>query len=130
MHPPAQAAIGAGNHVLPSDQTGETVDDQIRVRYHVGRMADHARDRDFSLRQLAILLHAPFVFMSHVAGLERVGLCVDRQHDIDNIRHRDSGGDGGVAGINQFIDANRHPHAGAAAIGRNPGPRIGIGRRK
>ena len=83
MHPPTEAAIGAGDHGLPPDQTG--------MRDHGGGVAHHARDRYLAVGQLTVPPDAPFVLMADIACFERVGLRVDRQHDVDDIRHRDIG---------------------------------------
>src|SRR6185503_11095362 len=65
--------------------------DEFGVLHHIGGVADHARQDELSVGQLYVLPYRPLVLVTDVARLERVGLAIDRQHDIDDIAHRDVG---------------------------------------
>ena len=62
---PAEAAIGAGDHVFAARHLGEAADavgHQFGMLDYVGGVADDAGDEDFPLRQLGVLPDPPFMF--------------------------------------------------------------------
>ena len=69
----------------------DALGDQLRMLDDVGGMADDARQDQLVVGQLDVLPHLPLVLVADIAGLERVGLSVDRQHDVDDVAHRDVG---------------------------------------
>src|SRR5713101_3074060 len=71
-----EAAIGAGDDVLPSHDPGEADDalgDQLGVLHQVGGVADHARDQDHPGRWLELLEDVVLVLVPRISGLEREG---------------------------------------------------------
>jgi hypothetical protein len=83
-----EAAIRTGNHVLTAyeiREVGNPQGDQLRVLHDVGCMAYHARNENLSGRQLHIAPDLPLVFVTGIAGLDRVALCVDAQHQSDEV---------------------------------------------
>ena len=54
-------------------------------------VADDTGQDQLVVRQFDVLPDLPFVLVADIAGLERIGLDVDRQHDIDDVAHRDVG---------------------------------------
>ena len=65
--------------------------DEEQARESLISIIDQERRR---LQEMLLMLrpHPPLVLMPHVARFERVGAAVDRQHDIDNVLHRNVGG--------------------------------------
>ena len=59
---------------------------------HVGGVADHAGQDQLVVGQFDVVPHTPLVLVADVAGFKRIGLAVDRQHDVDDVAHRDVGG--------------------------------------
>ena len=94
MNAPAEPAVGRSDDPLPADEVGEAQDalgDQLRMLDHVGGVADDARQHQLVVGQLHLLPDLPLVLVADIAGLERVGVGVDRQHDLDDVPHRDVG---------------------------------------
>ena len=90
----AEAAVGRGDDALAADQLGEAADalgHQLGMLDHVGGMAHHAGQDQPVVGQLGVLPHRPLVLVAHVAGLERIGAGVDRQHHVDDVAHGDVG---------------------------------------
>src|SRR5262249_125897 len=76
VNPAAEAAIGAGNDILATDDRGiakDSIGDQLRVLDQVGRVTDDAGHQHLAGRQLDRLPDPPFVLVSHVASLEGIG---------------------------------------------------------
>src|SRR5712691_10979987 len=74
-----EAAVGAGNDVLPPDQPGvcrEAPGDQLRVLDDVGRMGDDARDKELAVRELDLFPDLPLVLVAWIRGFHAVGICV------------------------------------------------------
>ena len=66
MDPATEAAIGAGDDVLAPHHSGEVEDavcDDLRVLDDVGRVADDARDQDFSVGQFDVSPDFPLVLV-------------------------------------------------------------------
>ena len=94
MDAAAEAAIGRGDDALAADEIGEPEDavgDEIGVLDDVGRVADDPRQDQPIVGQFDVLPDLPLVLMPDIAGLERIGLGVDRQHQLDDVPHRDVG---------------------------------------
>ena len=93
MRPPRPQSVEAITRSLP-DNIGEpqnTLGDKLRMLDHIGGMADDARQHQPVVGQLDLLPHLPFMLVPDIAGLERIGIRVDRQHDPDDVPHRDVG---------------------------------------
>jgi len=59
MNAPAQAAVGAGDYVFPTDNPGipaDTVGDQLGMLHHVGCMTDHSWDQPATIRKPSCLI--------------------------------------------------------------------------
>src|SRR5207248_11319132 len=94
VNPAAETAVGRGDDPLPADQVREAKDalgDELGVLDDIGSVADHTGQDHLFVRQFDVLPHLPFVLVADISGLERVGVRVDRQHDIDDVAHRDVG---------------------------------------
>src|SRR5215469_12582794 len=88
MDAAAETAIGRRNDPLPPDQPRKAHDpigDELGVFDDIRRMADDARHDQFAVGQFDVPPHLPFMRMAHIAGLERVGAGLDRQHYIDDV---------------------------------------------
>src|SRR5271169_5319547 len=91
MHAAAEAAIGRGDHPFPADALGEAqnaLGDELGMLHHVGGVADNAGKNDFAVGKLDVPPYRPFVLVAHIAGLRRGGFGFDRQHDLDDVAHR------------------------------------------
>ena len=89
----AEAAIGTGNDVLAADDLGvaqDAVGDELRVLDEVGRMADDAGHQHLTRRQFGVLPHSPLVFVTHIGGLEGIGLRLYFEDQIDDVLERRS----------------------------------------
>ena len=74
MNPPAEAAIGAGDHVLATGDPGEIEDavgDDLGMLDDIGGVADDARDQDLALGQFDVPPNLPLVLVTDIAGLDR-----------------------------------------------------------
>jgi hypothetical protein len=94
MHPPAEAAVGSGDHVFAADEIGkgeDAIGHQLGVFDDVGGVAHHARDEGLPRRQLDVPPDFLFVLMTHVAGFDQVRLGIDTEHDIDDVAQRKIG---------------------------------------
>ncbi len=95
MDAAAEAAIGRGDDAFTADAFGEAqnaLGDEFGVLHHAGGVTDDAGQNELAVGQFDVPPYIPLVFVTDVAGFERVGLAVHRQHDVDNIAHRDIGG--------------------------------------
>ena len=91
MNAAAKAAIRAGNYIFATDNRGiakDAISDQLRMLDEVGRMTYDTRHQYLAGRHLDRLPGSPFVLMSHVAGLEGIGLCLNRENQIDDVFQR------------------------------------------
>src|SRR5437773_3661178 len=91
MQPAAEAAVGAGDDILATDQIGKTLNAlryQLRMFDDVGGMTDHARDEDLAFREFYLLPHAPLVFVTRVGGLDQVGAGAYLQKQADDLLER------------------------------------------
>src|SRR5579864_9192937 len=89
-----EAAIGAGDDVLPADERGEPQDAfsyKFRMLHDICAMADDAGGQDLAFRQLDILPDAPFVFMTWIGGLDEVRAGADLENEIDDFPQRNVG---------------------------------------
>src|SRR5262249_50104016 len=87
----AKAAIRGGNYILATDNRGiakDAIGDQLRMLDEVGRMTYDTRHQYLAGRHLDRLPGSPFVLMSHVAGLEGIGLRLNRENQIDDVFQR------------------------------------------
>ena len=69
-----EAAVGAGEHVLAADDTGEADEalrDELGMLDDVGVVRDHARDQLLALGQRHLLPHPPLVLVPGVGLLDR-----------------------------------------------------------
>src|SRR5437868_10450968 len=76
MHAPAKTAICGGDDPLPAHQSGKPKDalgDELGMLDHIGGVADDTGEDQLPVGELYVLPHLPFVRVSDVAGLERVG---------------------------------------------------------
>src|ERR1700733_4450575 len=92
MNATAQTAVGRGDDPLPSDEIREpqnALGNKLRVLDNVGRMADDAWQDQLVIWQSHLLPNLPLMFMADIAGFERIRVRVDRQHDLDDVAHRD-----------------------------------------
>ena len=86
-----EAAIGAGNHVLASDEVREiddAVGDEPRMLDRGGVVRDDAGDQDLARRQLHLLPDAPFVLVADIGGLDRIGAGAHLQDQVDDVLER------------------------------------------
>ena len=91
MNAAAKAAIRAGNYIFATDNRGiakDAIGNQLRMLDEVGRMTHDTRHQDLAGRHLDRLPGSPFVLMSHVAGLEGIGLCLNRENQFDDVFQR------------------------------------------
>src|SRR5262245_55797254 len=87
----SKAAIRAGNYILATDNRGiakDAIGDQLRMLDEVGRMTYDTRHQYLAGRHLDHLPGSPLVLMSHVAGLEGIGLRLNRENQIDDVFQR------------------------------------------
>ena len=94
VHAPAQPAVGRRDDVLAADDlrvAGDAVGDELGVLDHVRGVADDAGHQHLALGQLDVLPQPPLVLVAGVRGLERVRPGVDREHHVDEVRHRQVG---------------------------------------
>src|SRR5262249_35805155 len=87
----AKTAIRAGNYILATDNRGiakDAIGDQLRMLDEVGRMTYDTRHQYLAGRHLDRLPGSPFVLMSHVAGLEGIGLRLNRENQINDVFQR------------------------------------------
>ena len=87
----SEAAVGAGHHVLTANDPGIThqaFGDDFRVLDDVGGMADDAGDDHFALRKFHIFPNTPLVLVARVGGLDRVGVGLHLENDIDDVTER------------------------------------------
>ena len=109
MNPPAETAVGRGDDPLPADQVREAknaLGDELGVLDDIGGVADHAGQNHPAVRQFDVLPELPFVFVADIAGLERIGMRIHRQHDIDDVAHRDVGDVGSVPAAPAQMEAD------------------------
>src|SRR5215813_1599220 len=84
----AEAAVRPGDHIFAPDDrrvVADTLRDKLRVLDRIGVVADDARDEDLALWQLDVLPETPFVRVTRVRCLYRVGLDLHVQHQVDDI---------------------------------------------
>ena len=70
----AEAAVGAGDHALAPDHTGEALDalrHQFRMLDQVDAMRHHAGHQDLVVGQLHLLPDLPFVLVARVRALDK-----------------------------------------------------------
>ena len=75
--------VPPGNYILATDNRGiakDAIGDQLRMLDEVGRMTYDTRHQYLAGRHLDLLPGSPFVLMSHVAGLEGIGLRLNREN--------------------------------------------------
>src|SRR5215472_14081200 len=90
----AETTVGRGDHPFPAHQIGEAEDslrDQLWMLDHIGGMADDTRQHQLVVGQLYLLPDLPLMLVTNIAGFERIRLGLDRQHDRDDVPHRDIG---------------------------------------
>ena len=83
-----KAAIGAGYDILAPDclrKAADALGDQLGMLDDIRGMRDDAGDDRFAFGQFHLGPHFPFMLVARVGGLERVGACIDPQHDIDQM---------------------------------------------
>src|SRR5512145_707116 len=93
MHPAVErplreAAVGAGDDVLPSDEPREAHDalaDQLRVLDDIGCVADHSGNEYRAIRKPGFSPHAPFVLVARVGRLDQVGAGAHAQDEVDDV---------------------------------------------
>jgi len=88
VQPAAEAAVGAGDDILATDQVGKAHNAlryQLRMFDDVGGMTDNARDEYLALREFYLLPHAPLVFVSRISGLNQVGAGAYLEKQADDI---------------------------------------------
>src|SRR6516225_1875948 len=91
VHPSAHAAIGAAHHILPPDNASpvdEASRDEFGMLHDVRGMTDHARHQDRAGCELSRSPDIHLVLMPHVRRLERVGLRLNLEGDVDNVFDR------------------------------------------
>src|SRR5262245_13660463 len=81
MNAATKTAIRAGNYIL-------AIGDQLRMLDEVSRMTYDTRHQYLAGRHLDHLPGSPLVLMSHVAGLEGIGLRLNRENQIDDVFQR------------------------------------------
>ncbi len=90
--PRSDAAIGAALDILHADQIGELdqpFGDQFGMLHQIGGVTDDAGNQDLAVRQLQVFPDAPFMAVAHIAGLERIGLAVQLQHQVREVAELD-----------------------------------------
>ena len=95
MDAAAQAAVGAGDHVLAADDFSErdnAIGDQFRMLDEIGGVADKAGDEEFSGGEFHVAPDFEFMLVADVAGFDQVRLGVDTEHDVDDVAQRKIGG--------------------------------------
>src|SRR5262249_37479149 len=91
MDAESQAAIGAGNDVLTTNEAREAHDavgDELGMLDDIGRVADDTRDENLARGQRRRLPELPLVLVARVGRLDRVGTRLDSQHEIKNVLER------------------------------------------
>ena len=86
-----EAAIGAAHDVLAADDLGEPHDplgDQFGMLDDIGGVTDHARDQDFSGRELHAFPHPPLMRVTRIGGFERVMADAHLKDEIDDVLER------------------------------------------
>src|SRR6202044_2982281 len=89
-----EAAVGAGDHVLPADEAGvadQALGDQFRVLDVVGGGVEHAGDEDLAVGQGDVLEDLPLVLVPGVGALEGDRGRARGQHQVDDVGQRDVG---------------------------------------
>src|SRR5262245_8966680 len=85
MAAPAEAAVGARDDALAAHALREAPDalrDELGMLHYVGRMGDHARDKDLSLGQLHVVPHRVLVLMARIRRLDEIRLRFHAQHQV------------------------------------------------
>jgi len=85
MHPSAKAAIGPGDDVLTPNSVRvrhDPVSDELGMLDDVRRMADDARDKNFSICEFHITPNLVFVLMADIGGFHRISLRLDAQQVV------------------------------------------------
>ena len=100
----------------------DAVGHQLRMLQHVGGVADHAGDEDLAVRQLGVLPDLPFVLVAHVAGLDRVGLRLHLEQQVDHVLQRRRRRCAGRASSPSRCGSGRDPRGCPAARGSPPRP--------
>ncbi len=88
MRAPAEAAVGAGDDVLFSDQIRvalQALRHELRVLHHVGGVGDHARNEDLAGGELHLLPHRDLVLVARIGALDQEGLRLHLQQEIDDV---------------------------------------------
>src|ERR1700751_865617 len=91
VEPAAQAAVGARNDILATNQASETQDPlryQLRMFDNVGGMANNPWDKYLALRKFYLLPHAPFVLVAHIGGLNQISTGAYLEQQADDILER------------------------------------------
>ena len=83
-----EAAIGAGDHVLPAHEIGEADDalgDQFGMLDQHRGVGDDARDQHRVFRELRFLPHFPFVLVPRIGSLEGKRAGADLHQNVDDV---------------------------------------------
>src|SRR5204863_201171 len=83
---------GPGRDPRAAEDVAEAQDPvahQLGVSDDVGGVVDDSRQRDPVVGKLDVLPDPPLVLVADIAGLERIGPGVDREHDIDDVAEGD-----------------------------------------
>src|SRR5215467_8933497 len=88
MNAAAETAVGRGNNPFATNQISKTdnaLRNQLRMFHHVGGVAHDAGQDQLAIRQLDVLPDGPLVLVANVAGLERIGVAINREHNVDDV---------------------------------------------
>src|SRR5215467_3180660 len=84
-----KAAIGAGDHILPTDgarKARDALGDCLWVLDKIRAVRDHAGYQSLALGQFELRPNPPLVLVPGVSGLKGISTGIDPQHDVDNVR--------------------------------------------
>ena len=87
MRAAAEPAIRAGDHVLPADAPGvalQPLRNELRMLDHIGRMGDHAGNKDFAIRQFDRVPDRNLVLVPGIGAFDQIGLRLNLEHEIDD----------------------------------------------
>jgi hypothetical protein len=89
MNPAAKPAVSPRDDVLATDYArilDEAISDDFRMFQHIGRVAYDPGDQNLPLWQLGYVApNLPFVFVAHIAGLQRIRLRVHFNQQINDV---------------------------------------------